>query len=69
MKAGDLIKIVKNDMSLVHRSTGSKDNRFFDQVGVVLEAYSYSKMWYKICLPSGIYFARGDSIEVVNEGR
>tara|TARA_B100000963_G_C22035752_1_gene413185 strand:+ start:85 stop:294 length:210 start_codon:yes stop_codon:yes gene_type:complete len=69
MKSGDLIRIVKNDMSLVHRESGPKDNKFFDQFGVVLSIHDYNRRWYRISLPAGIYFARGDSLEVVSERR
>jgi len=69
MKSGDLIRIVKNDMSLVHREQGPKDNKFFDQFGVVLSIHDYNRRWYTISLPAGIYFARGDSLEVVSESR
>ena len=69
MKSGDLIRIVKNDMSLVLKEHGPKDNKFFDQFGVVLSAHNYIRIWYRISLPAGIYFARGDSLEVVSEHR
>ena len=67
MKSGDLIRIIKNDMSLVHREQGPKDNKFFGQFGVVLSVHDYSRRWYTISLPAGIYFARRDSIEVMRE--
>jgi len=67
VKSGDLIRIVKNDMSLVHRERGPKDNKFFDQFGVVLSIHDYNRRWYTISLPAGIYFARGDSLEVISE--
>ena len=65
MKAGDLIRIVKNDMSLVLKEHGPKDNNFFDQFGIVLSTHNYCRRWYTISLPAGIYFAREDSIEIV----
>ena len=67
MKSGDLIRIVKNDMSLVHNEYGPKDNKFFGQFGVILSSHNYSRRWYRINLPAGIYFARGDSIEIIRE--
>ena len=69
MNVGDLSKIVKNDMSLVHKQDGPKDDKFFNQAGVVLSVHDYTRCWYTISLPAGIYFARGDSIEVISEIR
>ena len=32
MKVGDLVKVVKNDMSLVVKNPGPKDNKFFNKI-------------------------------------
>ena len=67
MNVGDLIRVVKNDMSLVLKEHGAKDNKFFGQFGIVLSTHNYSRKWYRISLPAGTYFARGDSIEVIKK--
>ena len=69
MKAGDLVKIIKNDMSLVIKKPGPKDNKFFDQTGTVIRetAYKYRLYrWFEILFPSGIYETREDAVEVLN---
>ena len=70
-RPGDLIKIVKNDMSIVMKNSGPKDNKCFNKVGVVLRYQCYglpgSKQWFAVSLPSGIYLAREDAAEAINE--
>ena len=74
VRIGDLVKVVKNDMSLVIRNPGPKDNKFFDQVGTIVKIYEPAKWevtnpWYGVLFPAGYYEARSDAIEVINEGR
>ena len=70
MKPGDLVRVVKNDMSLIIKNPGPKDNKFFNQVGTVIKVYDPKKWdlfseWYGVLFPSGYYNARKDSIEVI----
>ena len=40
MKAGDLVRVIKNDMSLAFNArTKMKDRKFFHKVGIILDAY------------------------------
>ena len=51
-RPGDLIKIVKNDMSIVMKNSGPKDNKCFNKVGVDLRYQCYglpgSKQWFAV---------------------
>ena len=69
MKVGDLVKVIKNDMSLVIKSPGPKDNNFFDQIGTIIKIYEPASVgqWLKVIFPSGIYEAREDAIELISE--
>ena len=72
MKTGDLIRVVKNDMSIVMKVNGPKDKMFFDQVGTIVKVYDRDEWttlfsWFKVLLPTGLYEARQDAIEVVSE--
>ena len=81
MKVGDLVQPIDNDMSLVLPVNGPKNNRFFDQVGIVLEKIEYSGLargrrgswinggWWVIKFPAGLYEARRDALEVISEDR
>ena len=40
MKAGDLVRVVKNDMSLAFNAkTRMKDKKFFNRTGIVIDIY------------------------------
>ena len=40
MKCGDLVRVIKNDMSLAFNArTKMKDRKFFHKVGIVLDTY------------------------------
>ena len=72
-KVGDLVKIVKNDMSLAMAMGRMKDDRFYNQVGTVLsvreEMASFSLnmfRWYEVLINGEIYEVRYDAIEVIN---
>ena len=72
MKVGDIVKVIKNDMSLVIKNPGPKDNMFFDQIGTIVFYYEPAKWefprpWYGVVFPSGYYEARADALEVVSE--
>ena len=69
MKVGDLVKVIKNDMSLVIKSPGPKDNKFFDQVGTIIKIYEPVNIgpWFKVIFSSGCYDVRADAIEVISE--
>lgn len=66
-RPGDLIKIIKNDMSIVVKQAGAKDNKCFNKIGIVLKYQCYgppgSKQWFTVNLPTGIYLAREDAVE------
>ena len=71
MKIGDLVKVVKNDMSLIIKIEGMKDNLFFDGVGTIVKEFPEMRWqmpysWYEVLFPSGIYSAREDAIEVLS---
>lgn len=71
MSVGDLVRVVKNDMSLVIRSPGPKDSLFFDQFGTIVHVYEpaeweYTRSWYGVLFPSGYYEARADALELIN---
>ena len=71
MKVGDLVKVIKNDMSLIIKSPGPKDNKFFNQVGTIVKIYDPADWevlnpWYGVLFPAGYYEARADALEVVN---
>jgi len=41
MKQGDLVKVIKNDMSLAFNArTKRKDNRFFHKTGIILYEFN-----------------------------
>ena len=72
MKSGDLVKVVKNDMSLVIRNPGPKDSKFFNQVGTIIRVYERQKWdtlfsWYRVMFPAGIYEARQEALELIRE--
>ena len=70
MKAGTLVKIVKNDMSLVIKKPGPKDSKFFNQVGTIIRETPYKYRlfrWFEVFFPSGIYETREDAIMVLEE--
>ena len=70
MKPGDLVKVIKNDMSLVIKNPGPKDNKFFNQIGTVIKVYdrlSWETLftWCTVLLPAGVYDAREDALELI----
>ena len=70
LKVGDLVRVVKNDMSLVIRCAAPKDNLFFNQIGTILTVYDREKWevhkhWYIVLFNSGIYEAREDALTLV----
>tara|TARA_A100001015_G_scaffold296932_1_gene377830 strand:+ start:1155 stop:1373 length:219 start_codon:yes stop_codon:yes gene_type:complete len=70
MKVGDLVKVVENDMSLVIKTPGPKDNKFFDQIGTIVSSGTQPflyQQWFKVLFSSGIYEARSDALEVIHE--
>ena len=70
MKVGDLIKPIKNDMSVIIRMDMQfKDNLFFDNYGIIIDRLETTtwKLWFIVTFPSGIYAARHDAIEIVYE--
>tara|TARA_B100000131_G_scaffold310920_1_gene343115 strand:+ start:313 stop:543 length:231 start_codon:yes stop_codon:yes gene_type:complete len=71
MNVGDPVKVIKNDMSLVIKTPGVKDNKFFDKIGTItnLVAEDFSGglfKWYGVLFDSGFYVVREDAIEVIN---
>ncbi len=74
MKVGDLVKVVKNDMSLIIKAHGQKDNLFFNQVGTIIKVYEPAQWevenpWFGVMFPAGYYEARQDALEVISEER
>ena len=73
MKVGDLVKVIKNDMSLIIKSPGPKDSMFFDQIGTIIKAYQPAvgclNPWFGVLFPAGYYEVRADAIEVISENR
>jgi len=72
MKQGDLVRVVKNDMSLIMKYPGPKDNKFFNQIGTIVKVYDparwkVSNPWYDVLFPAGFYHARADAIEVISD--
>ena len=68
MKVGDLVKVIKNDMSLVIKTPGPKDNRFFNQIGTIVNVKDARLFrWANVLFPAGLYAAREDALEVINE--
>jgi len=62
VKPGDLVKVVKNDMSLVVKNPGPKDNKFFNQIGTIIKVYERQKWdtvfsWYND--KNGIQYSHG----------
>ena len=67
MKVGNLVKVIKNDMSLIIKTPGPKDNKFFNQIGIItniLTGFNYP-CWYEVLFPAGFYTVRIDSIKVI----
>jgi len=67
----DLVKVIKNDMSLIICKNASKDSLFFSGIGIVIKTYApdgwnVPHLWFDVMFPSGIYSAREDSIELIN---
>ena len=67
MQVGDLVKVIKNDMSLVIKAPGPKDNKFFDQIGTIVKLYEpatweVKNPWYGVLFSSGYYEARHDAL-------
>ncbi len=74
MKPGDLVKVVKNDMSLSFNSTGDRDRKFFSKIGIVVDKYSaltekWTREWYDVIFDVGIYHIREDALEIIDESR
>ena len=68
MKPGELVRVVKNDMSLIIRKPGPKDNMFFNQIGTIIKKHvGRLYNWYDVLLPSGLYEAREDALAIVGE--
>ena len=70
MKIGDLVKVIKNDMSLVIKFP-IKDNLFISQFGTIIHVYDRKKLetfysWYGVIFPAGYYEAREDALEVIS---
>tara|TARA_Y100001973_G_C5149656_1_gene307376 strand:- start:13 stop:312 length:300 start_codon:yes stop_codon:yes gene_type:complete len=70
MKLGDLVKVIKNDMSLIIKNPGPKDNRFFNQIGTIVGIYDpapweKNNPWYEVLFPAGYYDARASALEVI----
>ena len=70
MKVGDLVKVIQNDMSLVIRNPGPKDNKFFDQIGTIVKIYEpatweTSRPWFGVLFPAGYYEARADALKKI----
>ena len=72
-KINDLVKVIKNDMSLVIKHPGPKDDEFFDQIGIIIKRLTVESWvalnWYGVLFQSGYYEVRHDAIEVINESR
>ena len=67
MNIGDLVKVIKNDMSLVIKNPGPKDNKFFNKIGTVLSIKNTRIFkWVAVSFESGVYHAREDALEVIN---
>ena len=84
MKQGDLVRVIKNDMSLAYNArTKMKDRKFFHRVGIILDIYvnaiqqpkwkslsGVEYMWYDVYFGScGIYHIREDTMVVESESR
>ena len=74
MKVGDVVKVIKNDMSLIVKTHGMKDNHFFNRVGIIVKVYEPARWevkdrWDHVLFPSGLYDAKASAIEVINESR
>ena len=70
MKVGDLVRVIQNDMSLVIKKPGPKDNKFFDQIGTIVKAvkpnYGSSFIpWFEVLFSCGYYEARKDALEKI----
>ena len=72
MKVGDLVKVLDNDMSKIIPVQGLKNNRFFNQIGMIIDRPRLSSgrkigdRWI-VQFPSGIYQACEDAIEVISK--
>ena len=65
---GTLVKVIQNDMSLVIKNPGPKDNKFFNQIGTIVKIYDPEHLgyyWYGVLFPAGYYEARTDALEVL----
>jgi len=75
MKAGDLVRIIKNDMSLSFNSDGQRDRLFFSKIGIIVDKYSalkkevWSRGWFDVMFDIGIYHVREDALEIIDENR
>ena len=69
IKVGDLVRVIENDMSIVIKTPGPKDNKFFNQVGTVVAVVNgYSLLsWFLVLFPAGRYHTREDAIESIND--
>jgi len=73
MKIGDLVPVIKNDMSLVIRKGDAKDSLFFNSTGTILTVHEgmtlhIPHVWYDVLFPSGVYCAREDAIAFLEDG-
>ena len=75
MKVGDLVKVITNDMSLIIKNPGPKDNKFFNQIGTIIKVHKNDGTifnpvdWYGVLFPAGYYDVCSYAIKVINEGR
>jgi len=72
MKTGDLVKVIKNDMSLVIKKPGPKNNKFFNQIGTIIKEAPYKYRlyrWFEVHFPSGVYETREDAVEIISAAR
>ena len=74
MKIGDLVKVIANDKSLIIPIKGVKNDKFFDQIGVLLDRlphpfldHLFPDEWWLVHFPAGIYEARYSALEVIND--
>ena len=72
MKVGDLVRVVKNDMSMAIKESDNwlgfdSDCLFFNKVGTVIKVYSID--WYEVLFSVGVYVVKEGAVEVINEVR
>lgn len=68
MKIGSLVRVVKEDRSLVIKTPGPKDFGFRGKIGIIVDQIQNRRIfqWWEIWFPeSGIYETREDAIELV----